>query len=499
MKHNIYRSAAQVTVFSTMEKALSFLYRIILSRIIGAEGIGIYQICLSVFAVFLTVASSGVPVTVSRLMAKSNAQNDAHGKHAAVTAGVIATLIITVPVALVLFFGRNLFGFLFSDKRCAEIFLILLPGLVLTSIYAVIRGSFWGNKQFLPYSVIELLEDAVMVGIGIALVYNVTDPIIGARNASIAVVISYVFSFVVSLFWYFIRGGRFVNPKKQLKPLISSSLPITAMRTATSLINSAVAVILPLLLMKMCNLSNSEAISMYGIAMGMSLPILFIPSSLIGSIAVVVAPELSENYYKGNEKAVKFDVEKSVKAAIFISALLIPILFVLGKNIGTFLYSNNLAGEIVQNCSFILLPMCVAMITTTVLNSMNCEKRTLINYFCGAAAMMICIFALTKFIGIYGYMAGAGANFLITAILNVSLLRKKCAGLKIGKYLLRAIGVTLASCAFGYALIGILSRYLPVFWQIFVGAIALIIFSGAFLYCLEMFTFNPFKKLVAKR
>lgn len=54
MKNNIYRSAAQVTAFSTVEKALSFVYRIILTRIIGAEGIGIYQICLTVFSVFLT-------------------------------------------------------------------------------------------------------------------------------------------------------------------------------------------------------------------------------------------------------------------------------------------------------------------------------------------------------------------------------------------------------------------------------------------------------------
>ena len=120
MKNNIYRSAAQVTAFSTVEKALSFVYRIILTRIIGAEGIGIYQICLTVFSVFLTVASSGVPVTVSRLMAKSNAKNDINGKHAAVTAGVLCTLLITVPVALVLFFGKSVFGFLFSDERCIQ-------------------------------------------------------------------------------------------------------------------------------------------------------------------------------------------------------------------------------------------------------------------------------------------------------------------------------------------------------------------------------------------
>ena len=238
MKQNIYRSAALVTVFSTVEKALSFFYRIVLSRIIGAEGLGIYQICLSVFAVFLTAASSGIPVTVSRLMAKNGAKNDIKGKNAAVTAGVVATLMFTVPMAIILFFGRNLLGFLFTDDRCMNVFILLLPGLILTSIYAVMRGSFWGNKQFLPYSIIELLEDAVMVVLGCILVYGVTDPVAGAERAAIAVLVSYVFSFIVSLFWYFKKGGRFSNPKRQLKPLFSSSMPITAMRTSTSVLNS---------------------------------------------------------------------------------------------------------------------------------------------------------------------------------------------------------------------------------------------------------------------
>lgn len=192
-KQNIYKSAAMVTVFSTVEKGLSFIYRIILTRSIGAEGLGIYQICLTVFAVFLTVASSGVPVTVSRLMAKSRATGDIHGRHSAVTAGVLCTLMLTIPIALILFFGRSVFGFLFSDSRCADIFIILLPGLVLTSVYAVIRGSFWGSKQFLAYSVIELLEDAVMVGVGIALIFGCKDPVYGAKMAVIAVLVSYVF------------------------------------------------------------------------------------------------------------------------------------------------------------------------------------------------------------------------------------------------------------------------------------------------------------------
>ncbi len=498
MKQNIYKSAAIVTIFSTIEKLMSFFYRVVLSRVIGAEGIGIYQICLSVFAVFLTAASSGIPITVSRLIAKSNTVNDIKGKNSAVTAGVVGTLIFTVPIAAILFLGRNALDFLFTDDRCIDIFLILLPGLILTSVYAVMRGSFWGNKQFVPYSVIELLEDAVMVILGCILVFNVTDPVLGARRATIAVAVSYVFSFCVSLFWYFKKGGRFVNPRRQLKPLFSSSMPITAMRTSTSLLNSAVAVLLPLLLMKTYGLDNSDAISLYGVAIGMSLPILFIPSSLIGSISVVVAPELSENFYKKKTEQVRFDIEKSIKAAIFIATLLVPILFVLGDEIGEFLYSNQLSGEIVQRCSFILVPMCLSMITTTILNSMNHERRTLIHFLCGAVLMIISIVFLTRYVGIYSYMIGLAASFVITCVLNLLLLRKSCKGLKYMKYSVHALIVTVSACVFGMLLDGIISKYVSAIWQIVILAFATTGFAVAFLFCFEMFTLRPLKRLISK-
>lgn len=497
MKNNVYKSCAQVTLFSTIEKGLSFLYRIVLSRTIGAEGLGIYQICLTVFAVFLTAASSGVPVTVSRLMAKSTANNDADGKHAAVTAGIACTLFITIPSAMVLFFGRHAFNFLFSDGRCADIFIILLPGLILTSVYAVIRGSFWGNKQFLPYSVIELLEDAVMVICGVILVWNVSDPVLGAKYATIAVLVSYIFSFVVSIGWYLSSGGRFVNPKKQLKPLISSSAPVTAMRTSTSLLNSAVAFLLPALLVA-GGTSNSEALGLYGIAAGMAVPMLFIPSSAIGSIAVVVAPELSENYYRGNKPAVKRDVERSINAAIMISVVIIPILFAMGKPISLFLYSSDLCGEIVTYSSFIVLPMCISMMTNTVLNSMNCEKKTLL-YFCiGSVVNLICIFGLTKFIGVYSYICGLAAANIITATLNLRLMRKKCDGANVNGYILKSAACIAASCLFGMLMRGVTESFASPFVQILICAPLLLFFTCAAAYLLKMYSFRPLKKLISK-
>ena len=115
MSTSIYKTTAQVTFFSTVEKTLSFIYRIALSRMIGAEGLGIYQIALSVFSVLLTAASSGVPVTVSRLITKQNALGNTAGRSAVVTAGIVSTLIFTVPAVALIFGGQKIFGLLFSD------------------------------------------------------------------------------------------------------------------------------------------------------------------------------------------------------------------------------------------------------------------------------------------------------------------------------------------------------------------------------------------------
>ena len=112
--------------------------------------------------------------------------------------------------------------------------------------------------------------------------------------------------------------------------------------------------------------------------------------------------------------------------------------------------------------------------------------------------MIISILTLTKFVGVYSYMIGLAANYLITGTLNLILLKKVCGGLKYIKYTVHALIVTVSACAFGILLDGIISSYVHIAWQIVICSLACILFSTAFLYCLEMFTFRPLKKLISK-
>ena len=307
-----FKTVAIVTVFSISEKFLGFLYRIYLSRTIGAEGIGLYQVALSVFGLIYTLTCSGTPITVSRLMTKYRAEGQEKKVNKIISAGIFLTLFTAIPVCLIFFLFGDKFSFLFADERCLKIFHVILPGLIFTSVYSVLRGVFWGNKDFLPYSIIELLEEVCMIVCGIVLINFASNVTQGAFRAGIAVLISYLFSFTLAVTVFFIRKNKLVNPTSEFKPLLFSAMPITAMRTANSLSMSLVSLILPMRLI-LAGYTNAQAMSLFGSAMGQAIPLLFIPTTLIGSFTLVLVPEISENFYKKRSFYLKRDVEKALK------------------------------------------------------------------------------------------------------------------------------------------------------------------------------------------
>ncbi len=449
---NVFKTVIFVTTFSCAERFLGFIYRIFLSRTLGAEGLGIYQISLSILGLFMTISSSGIPITVSRMMIKYKETGQNSRLNSTISAGILYSILLSIPLTLLVYSKSGFVNLLFSDDRCVDVLKIMIPGLTITSIYAVIRGTFWGNKQFVQYSIIEFLEEGVMLVAGIILVNNSVNITDGANKAGLAVLISYVFSFTVSIIIFISSGGKLKSPKTELKPLFNSSVPITAMRTSTSLINTLIAVLLPARLVHY-GISSSDAISKFGTVFGMAFPLIFMPSTLIGSLALVLVPELASNYYSKKNLTLKANVEKALKFACIISCLIIPSFLSFGEEFGQIIYSNVLSGNYVKKGAIIMLPMSINMISTSMLNSLNKEKQTLLSFMIGASAMILSIYFLPKYIGIDSLIVGMFFNFTISAIVNLIILSKvSTINLEYKKYFLFASLSIIPSSLFGLVL-----------------------------------------------
>ena len=473
-----FKTVAIVTVFSISEKFLGFLYRIYLSRTIGTEGIGLYQVSLSVFALLLTICASGTPITVSRLMTKYRAEGQELKAQQVISAGLTFTFLIVVPVCLIFFLFTDKFAFLFADTRCINIFLVVLPGLIFTSIYSVLRGVFWGDKDFLPYNIIELLEEICMIVVGIILINTISDAYQGAYRAGVAVLCSYIFSFSLATIVFFFRKHKLKNPKSQFKPLLSSALPITAMRTANSLTISLVSIILPLRLVA-SGMSNNQAMASFGACVGQAIPLLYIPTTLIGSFTLVLVPEISENFYKKNNFYLKRDIEKSLKFTTLLTSLFVPIFFVCGKEIGILVFGSYECGKYLTASSFIMLFMSLSNITTSMLNSMGLENKTLMYYIIGGLVMLLCIWFLPSLVGVYSLIIGFCAIYGITTVLNLILLNKNCAiKPKYLKFVWQSFLLLVPTTLFGLMLEKLVLSFLGEFFSLIVCSLIMVVFNG---------------------
>ncbi len=418
-----FKTVAIVTVFGVSEKFLGFLYRIFLSRTIGAEGIGLYQVALSVFALCFTFCSSGIPITVSRLMTKYKAENKPEKVKRIISAGIFLSLSLALITCALFFIFKNYLGFLFADKRSYDIFYVILPGLIFTSVYAVLRGVFWGNKDFLPYSIIELLEEIAMICSGIILITYSTDVFSGAFSAGLAVFISYVFSFTLGIVVFFLRKGKLSNPFYELKPIVKSSFPVTAMRMANTVAVSIVSIVLPIQLVN-AGIPENLAMSEFGAAVGQALPLLFIPSTLIGSFTLVLIPEISDNYYRKDYSSLNKNIVKAIKFTVFISSLFIPLYIVLGEEIGVVIFGNTDCGEYLTYSAVLMLFISLSSLTTSILNSIGYETKTLIYYIISGAFMLLSIWFLPFVVGIYALLIGFSFVYGLSTILNLRLIKK---------------------------------------------------------------------------
>jgi len=427
----LFKTVMIITIFSCITRALGFMFRIYLSRELGAESLGIYQVALSIFGVLCTLIASGLPVILSREISKFNAQGEKKKSASAVGSGLLISIIIAVLSCAIVLIFPDIFNSIFTDESSLSILYLLLPGVIATAIYATFRGAMWGNKKLVWLEVTELFEQVVRIVLCFAFFGTLTQVLPKNELAAISLSISCILSCIMVIIVFFVQGGKIASPKGTLKNITLTSTPITAVRSLSSLITSLIAIIIPLRLVAV-GMAENEALAEFGIISGMTLPLLTIPGTLIGSLAVALIPEISANTTKIDKlndpkvrATIRAQVNNAIGIAVIMSFIFLPFYLMLGKEIGTLLFNNQKAGEYLILASWIMIPMGICQISNSVLNAIGLEMKSLVNYIIGAVFMFASIIFLPKYIGIGSLIVGTAFMYTITAILNLNMLRTR--------------------------------------------------------------------------
>lgn len=380
--------------------------------------------------VLLVIISSGIPLAVSKLTASLRVNKDLKGENSVATSALIISLVASIILCLVILIFQNSLSFLFTDSRCIEILITLLPAVIASAVYSSFRGSLWGTQSYFSVSFTELAEQVFRIITFVIMTFFLYEALDGAEIAGWSMSIACVFSAILVVIFYFCKGKKLANPKLYFKPILKSAVPVTGVRVASSLIQPIIAVLFPAMLV-LSGYTNEQAMESYGLAMGMTFPLLFLPSTIIGALSFALIPDLSTAIAKKDYALIKTRVISCISFSLFISAVVIPFYIGVGEPIGQFLYDNSLSGLYLAKASWILIPLGLSNITSSILNAFNLEVKSFINNVLGGVFLLLLVTCFSGLLGIDALIWGFGGCMTITTLLNI-LKIKKYTNLKLG-------------------------------------------------------------------
>jgi len=477
----IVKAVFIMSFFTFFDRLLGFFFKIYLSRQLGAEMMGVYQVALATFMVLVTLITSGMPLVVSKQTAKYRANKQIAEENSTATAAFLINIIISLALIGVIFIFNRAIGTLFANDLSRIALLFMVPALAFSSVYASLRGNLWGRGKYTAVSLLEIAEQFARIGTCVILFGLGFDRL---RVAAFAMTIGCIVAAMTCVICFFATGARFKSPKGYIKPLIKQSSPVTAGRAATAAVNGFIAILVPFLLMARGGMNENEAMYQFGFSMGMAMPLLFIPLTFVGSLAFVMIPTLSKAMAAKDDKSVKRQTEAAIKMSIVLGTLFFPLFFALGEPIGIFVYNNADSGRFLRAAAWLLLPISIESITSSMMNSLDMELRSFIHYLIGAVVMFSSFLIAGTNFSINIMAIGMGAGWILSSVLNIWAIKRK-AKFKWGFLFTLAISAGLTVPAIFitsglYSILGIMPEFLRIFISGGIGILFIVLMNFVF-------------------
>lgn len=421
-RHKLFRNAAILTVAGFISRIFGFLFRIFLSRSFGEESVGLYQMIFPLYILCLSLSTAGLQTAVSRITAEKTALG--HNKEAdgVLTAALcLAVVISLIEILVIQDQAGSIAGSLFGDDRCMELILIISYALPFAAVHSCICGRSLGLGDTMLPAASQLIEQCVRI-LTVVLLWIFLRTC--GLTPSIRLAATGVVAGEMAAALFTVRGLRLQRPVRAgIRELFAFSAPLTANRTALTLLQSIEAVSIPASLIRY-GMSATEAVSLYGVLTGMALPCILFPSALTGSVGTVLLPAVSAASTSGNRRSVFLLLRKAIVSCFSLGLACCLFFLLFGKMIGRFLFHSADAGRFIITLAWICPFLYV---NSSLLNAVNGYGRTGTSFLISMSGLLIRIagvFLAVPQFGIQGYLwALLGAQLCTTVLASAFLVR----------------------------------------------------------------------------
>ncbi len=430
------RGAAILSIAGLLSKFIGSIYRVILTRLMGAEGIGLFELAYPVYVTLLTVSRSGIPVALAQLVARSQA-TDKEDEHLRIfrTARFLSVLIGLFFTLAMIFGSKGLIRILGWDPRALPSLLAIAPAIFFVSIMAAYRGYFQGFQRMGPTGVSQVVEQAVRMVTMLILVILLLPMGVeyAAGGATFGAVTGAVAGLGVMLYFFRKSGhaphGLGIPRQQEVRdrgPKIARvALPVTFGALVFPLMRLVDAVIIPSRL-QVAGWSITEATPLYG-TLASALVLVNFPTILTVALAASLVPAIAHVHERGNREELSGRINTALRVSVIVGLPAAVGLFVMAEPLSKIIFDLPEAAVPLVIVSWGVLFMGVQQTTSGILQGAGLVRWPAVNLFWGAALNGVINFFLTAqpYWGIRGAALGTTMGFALAAILNLFVLVRK--------------------------------------------------------------------------
>ena len=408
-------------------KFLGFVLRIIITRQIGTEGIGLYSLVMPTFGLFITIATFSYPVAISKIIS-------ARGKSSkkAIFSIIPISIILNLFTLLIIFLiSKPLANIFLKDQRLYIPLLSIGFTLPFIGLSSIIKGYYWGKQRMGIYILSNIVEQIVRIIVLIFLIPKVIKVSLVLTISLIILVnvLSETSSIIVMLLGL-PKGVKIT--KEDLRPskeYIKDIMNICVPSTSSKIVGSISHFLEPIVLINVLSYvgySNNYIVTEYGIVNGYSLALLLIPQFFTMSISTSLIPELSKSYSIEDIKNCKKRLFQITGLSLMIGAFSTGIIFAVPEYFLNLIYNTNLGANYIRVLApffllyFINTPLASAMQALDM--SKDEMQITLLTSF--VKLFLLTLLAFLK-IGMYSLIISTIITLIYSTYLHIKKVKKK--------------------------------------------------------------------------
>ena len=436
MKKNTYLQGAFIlSLTNIITGIIALIYRIFLTKTIGAEGIGIYQLVLPLYYLFITFVSSGLVTTISKLVAENRVKKNYSNIYRIIKIGLILSGAWSILLALFISYNSNFLAtYILKDIRTAYPILIFSPAIVFIALSAVLKGYFYGMEKVNIPASIDIVEKLIRLVILILVTkYFVSYGIILiCAGAMLAMVCGEILSLIL-LFFIYSNKKVFVSPQARaqkdfsiIKSILVPLLPLSVSGAIENILDMIDAMLIPSKLVD-AGFSKENALSLYGELTGMVIPILYFPLIIIASLSTTLIPSIAYSKASNNIIALNKKCNDSMTIASIIGFASAIIFISFPAELCKIFYNRPETGTLLFWSTFPCIFEYWLFIIIAILNGLGLQKKVM---ECSLSNILIVsgsIFFLMPIpkLNIYAYIIGFALSSTYVVFRGMYIIRKR--------------------------------------------------------------------------